>query len=146
MAGSSVATVRCLYVLLLRAAGLLSVETYTCCDSPPPEQHMRELLSVVDIFSPNEAEAESIVGAGTPQQLVDRLLQLGALIVALRMGEKGVLLARQQDGGQLDCCAVSASAGSHCLRLMQQKQAVESIVFVTGRNFGPLAYGSSVDR
>lgn len=101
-----------LHALLLLAAGLLSVETYTCCDRPPPEQQMRQLLSVVDIFSPNKAEAESIVGAGTPQQLVDRLLQLGARLVALRMGEKGVLLARQQEGGQLECCAVSATAGS----------------------------------
>jgi sugar/nucleoside kinase (ribokinase family) len=67
---------------------------------------MREMLSTVDIFSPNAAEAESIVGPGAPQQLVDRLLQLGARLVALRMGEDGVLLAQQQEGGQLECCVV----------------------------------------
>ena len=77
-------------------AGLLSVETYTCCDSPPQQHELRELLSVVDIFSPNTAEAESIVGPGQPQQLVERLLQLGAQCVVLRMAEQGVLLAQQQ--------------------------------------------------
>lgn len=76
-------------------AGLLSVETYTCCDSPPPDESLRELLAVVDIFSPNLAEAESIVGPGTPQQVVERLLQLGAQLLVLRMGEQGVLVAKQ---------------------------------------------------
>jgi sugar/nucleoside kinase (ribokinase family) len=86
------------------------VETYTCCDTPPPEQQLRELLSVVDIFSPNSAEAASIVGPGTPQQLVQRLLQLGAQLVALRMGGDGVLLARVQQDGQVEACAVRAGA------------------------------------
>lgn len=90
-------------------SGLLSVETYTCCDSPPPEQELRELLGVVDIFSPNLDEAVSIVGdLGTPQQLVQRLVQLGAHTVALRMGEQGVLVAsrRQEQDGQVMCCQV----------------------------------------
>lgn len=77
------------------SAGLLSVETYTCCDSLPPEESVRELLAVVDIFSPNLSEAESIVGPGTPRQVVERLLQLGARLVVLRMGEQGVLVAKQ---------------------------------------------------
>lgn len=68
---------------------------------------MQELLSVVDIFSPNAAEAESIVGPGTPQQLVERLLQLGARLIALRMAEEGVLLARQKEGRQVESCKVS---------------------------------------
>jgi len=56
-------------------------------------------MSVVDIFSPNAAEAESIVGPGQPQELAERLLQLGAQLVALRMGEEGVLLAGQPHDG-----------------------------------------------
>lgn len=68
---------------------------------------MRELLSVVDIFSPNEAEAQSIVGqGGSPQQLVERLLQLGGQLVALRMGEQGVLLAQQESAGKTISCQV----------------------------------------
>lgn len=89
------------------AAGLLSVETYTTCDAPAPEQELHELLSVVDIFSPNAAEAASIVGPGTPQQVVQRLLQLGGHLVVLRMGEDGVLLARQQEGDTVETCTVS---------------------------------------
>lgn len=93
------------------SAGLLSVETYTCCESPPTEQQLHELLSVVDIFSPNLAEAASIVGPGTPVQLVRRLLQLGAQLVALRMGEDGVLLARVQPDGHVEECEVHAGTG-----------------------------------
>jgi fructokinase len=63
---------------------------------------MRELLAVVDIFSPNLAEAESIVGPGTPRQVVERLLQLGAKLVVLRMGEQGVLMAQQAGTGGAD--------------------------------------------
>lgn len=73
--------------------GLLSVETYTACDSPPPDQQLAALLQAVDIFSPNEAEAASIVGPGSPQQLVQRLLAAGARTVSLRMGPEGVLVA-----------------------------------------------------
>lgn len=80
-------------VLCRCPAGLLSVETYTACDSPPPDQQLAALLQAVDIFSPNEAEAASIVGPGSPQQLVQRLLAAGARTVSLRMGPEGVLVA-----------------------------------------------------
>jgi sugar/nucleoside kinase (ribokinase family) len=72
---------------------LLSVETYTACDSPPPAEQLAALLQTVDIFSPNEAEAASIVGHGSPQQMVQRLLAAGARTVSLRMGPQGVLVA-----------------------------------------------------
>lgn len=71
-------------------------------------------MSVVDIFSPNAAEAESIVGPGQPQELVERLLQLGAQLVALRMGEEGVLLARQPlEGAEGPGGMVSGKPGWH---------------------------------
>jgi sugar/nucleoside kinase (ribokinase family) len=91
------------------AAGLLSVETYTTCDTPPPQQQLRELLSVVDIFSPNAAEAASMLGPGTPQELLHGLLQLGGCLVVLRMGEDGVLLGRTLEGGNIETCTVGCS-------------------------------------
>lgn len=74
---------------------MLSVETYTHCDTPPPPDQLRELLQLCDIFSPNEDEAASIVGEGTPQQLAARLLDAGAAVVLLRCGANGVLLAQR---------------------------------------------------
>lgn len=38
----------------------------------------RALVSVGHIFSPNEREAASLVGAGTPLELIARLSELGA--------------------------------------------------------------------
>jgi len=52
------------------------------------------VLQLTDIFSPNEVEAESIVGPGTPQQLVQRLLAAGAPVVALRRGDQGVMVGQ----------------------------------------------------
>jgi sugar/nucleoside kinase (ribokinase family) len=77
-------------------AGLLSVETYTACDAPPPEGETRELLAAVDVFSPNVAEAASVVGPGEPPQLLARLMALGAHTVLLRMAEAGVLIGRRR--------------------------------------------------
>lgn len=83
--------------LILRT-GLVSVETYTACDTPPSSQQLQQLLQVCDVFSPNELEATSLVGPGSPLQLVDRLLAAGATTVALRRGPEGALVKHGPSG------------------------------------------------
>jgi sugar/nucleoside kinase (ribokinase family) len=74
------------------------VETYTACEVPPDPGALSALLGACDIFSPNEAEAASIVGPGTPAQLVGALLAAGATTVALRLGAAGALVAHGPSG------------------------------------------------
>ena len=59
--------------------GLLSVEPYTCAEEKPTPEQLRRLLSAADIFSPNQLEAESMVGSGEacpgpPSDLLSTLL------------------------------------------------------------------------
>ena len=49
-------------------------------------------MSAGDIFSPNEVEAASIVGPGTPLELVQRLAAAGAAVVCLRRGADGAVV------------------------------------------------------
>ncbi|KAG2485560.1 hypothetical protein HYH03_015725 [Edaphochlamys debaryana] len=92
---------------LLRAAahaqgGALSVEPYTAAETPATPEQVSLLLSHADIFSPNEDEAASLVGPGTPEELASRLLALsppgGAGVVVVRCGASGVLAARRRPG------------------------------------------------
>lgn len=76
-------------------AGRLSLETYTHCESLPDPDDLAELLQLCDIFSPNELEAASLVGAGSPQQLVQRLLEVGGSTVALRCGAQGAWIGHR---------------------------------------------------
>eukprot|EP00879_Flechtneria_rotunda_P022940 GHRR01024248.1.p1 GENE.GHRR01024248.1~~GHRR01024248.1.p1 ORF type:complete len:330 (+),score=119.16 GHRR01024248.1:648-1637(+) len=76
----------------LHSIGKLSVEPYTACDSQLTKDQLTALLQSTDIFSPNEAEAASIVGPGSPEQLLQRLLVAGASTVVLRQGPQGVLI------------------------------------------------------
>ena len=82
------------------ALGLLSLEPFTCCDTPPPPELLHALMAVCDVFSPNEAEAVSMVGPGPPEQLVGRLIEAGADVVALRRGPEGAMIS-SRDSGEL---------------------------------------------
>jgi sugar/nucleoside kinase (ribokinase family) len=58
----------------------------------------RAVLPQVDIVSPNWLEAQQVYGLGDPGALVRAMLDDGAPVVALRMGEHGSLVgARQGD-------------------------------------------------
>jgi|AntAceMinimDraft_12_1070368.scaffolds.fasta_scaffold276791_1 sugar/nucleoside kinase (ribokinase family) len=54
--------------------------------SPVTPERLRQLCTAGDIFSPNEREAVSLVGPGTPMELVARLAAAGAAVVCLRRG------------------------------------------------------------
>ncbi|KIZ02012.1 26S proteasome regulatory subunit T6, partial [Monoraphidium neglectum] len=105
--------------------GLLSLETYTSCDAPLLPSRRAELAALMaacDVFSPNEGEAASILGAGPaldaaaaegPQQheaaavdLVNALIDLGATTVLLRRGADGVLAAHGPSGQAVSVPAV----------------------------------------
>lgn len=55
-------------------------------------ERLRQLCTAGDIFSPNELEAVSLVGPGTPMELVTRLAAAGAAVVCLRRGEEGAVV------------------------------------------------------
>ncbi|GIL57814.1 hypothetical protein Vafri_13053 [Volvox africanus] len=80
--------------------GVLSIEPYTAAEEAARTEEVSLLLAHCDIFSPNEAEAESIVGPGRPVELAQRLLTLsppgGADLIVVRCGPDGVLVARRR--------------------------------------------------
>ena len=78
--------------------GVLSVETFRPAQRPLDPAALRALLSASGIFSPNTLSAESLVGAGAPEELALRLLSAGAPVVALRRGEHGSLVADARTG------------------------------------------------
>jgi sugar/nucleoside kinase (ribokinase family) len=83
----------------LRAlGGLVSVETFRPAARPPAPPALRALLEAADIFSPNRAAAESLVGPGKPPALVARLAAAGARVIALRLGAGGSLVVAPGQG------------------------------------------------
>ena len=53
----------------------------------------KKILPLVDVFSPNELEAEAITKQSDPLEMIEVLISWGAEMVALRRGEKGSILA-----------------------------------------------------
>ncbi|MCL4299357.1 MAG: hypothetical protein KJ077_26720 [Anaerolineae bacterium] len=88
------------FIKALRSAGgVVSIEPFRPSTRPLSEIELRALVTAGQIFSPNEAEAASLVGPGEPLELIRRLVAAGAEIVALRQGEKGAAVHRA-DGGE----------------------------------------------
>lgn len=79
---------------LRSGAAILSVEVFGLAEDVVPHPELQALVSVGHIFSPNEREAVSLVGAGTPLELIERLSKLGAEIVVLRRGHLGSIVHR----------------------------------------------------
>ncbi|MCB0168424.1 MAG: carbohydrate kinase family protein [Anaerolineae bacterium] len=87
------------FIRALRELGaVVSVEPFRETHRPLSDAELRSLLSAGQIFSPNQIEAESLVGPGTPDQLIRRLVEAGASIVALRQGPTGALVHHAQSG------------------------------------------------
>jgi cytidine kinase len=72
--------------------GLVSLEPFKPAEHHPEPEALEHLLAAADIFAPNTEEAISLVGAGEPLELVQRLMRAGANLVALRMGPDGALV------------------------------------------------------
>lgn len=87
------------FINALRHTGAdVSIEPFRPSLRPLSKLELRALVSAGQIFSPNEAEAESLVGPGEPLELIRRLAEAGAEIVALRQGEKGATVHRAASG------------------------------------------------
>jgi sugar/nucleoside kinase (ribokinase family) len=55
---------------------------------------VRAILPLVDAFSPNLEEMREMTGLDDPHDIVQNLLDMGAKVVALRMGELGSMVGR----------------------------------------------------
>jgi sugar/nucleoside kinase (ribokinase family) len=72
---------------------VVSLEPFKPADRHLSDTALRQLCTAADIFSPNIAEAQSLVGNGSPDELVRRLTDAGTSIVTLRMGPEGSLVS-----------------------------------------------------
>ncbi len=98
------------FIAALRGLGaLVSIEPFRAAQRPLNKAELRALLSAGQIFSPNEAEARSLVGDGEPPELLARLTARGAEIVALRQGAGGALVHRADTGETWHIPAVAAT-------------------------------------
>lgn len=87
------------FIHALRGLGaVVSVEPFRAAQRLLTEIELRSLVSAGQIFSPNLEEAQSLVGPGDPEALIERLVQAGAEIVALRLGQDGALVHRAGSG------------------------------------------------
>jgi sugar/nucleoside kinase (ribokinase family) len=83
----------------LRAlGGMVGFETFKPADRQPDSTSLRALLSTADTFSLNLLEARSLLGLGEPAELIVRLIEDGASVVALRLGEAGSIVHDQRAG------------------------------------------------
>jgi sugar/nucleoside kinase (ribokinase family) len=71
---------------------IISLEPFKPAGRPPTDTALRQLCSAADIFSPNLAEARSLVDAAVPDELARRLADAGARMITLRMGAQGSLV------------------------------------------------------
>ncbi len=83
---------------LRQLGGVVSIEPFKPAAIPLNADTLTHLVSAADIFSPNLVEAISMVGEGEPEELIRRFFQLGAKLVALRMGKEGALVADRETG------------------------------------------------
>jgi len=83
----------------LRAANPAAVIAWepTPLQSTATADEMRTLLGLVDLISPDLAEARDLTGRTAPSEMMDALLGWGARVVGLRMGARGSLVA-SRDG------------------------------------------------
>jgi sugar/nucleoside kinase (ribokinase family) len=81
------------FIRALRKNGaVVSVEPFRPSARPLTETELWDLLTAGQIFSPNEEEAQSLVGPGEPLDLIRQLVEAGAEIVALRRGVSGAIV------------------------------------------------------
>ncbi len=73
----------------------------TLLNPAPARKLMPEMLSTVDVLTPNQGEARALAGLSSEEcdddELCSRLLDLGPAAVVLTLGPKGALLARRNE-------------------------------------------------
>jgi ribokinase len=93
---------------LARKAGKLSV-----LDAGPPRYCPREVLELADVASPNQAEIESMTGCqvsgrDSAREAAQKLLELGARTVVLKLGSDGSMLVTRSRWGHFPAPKVQA--------------------------------------
>ena len=71
---------------------VVSIEPFRDANRALSDEELRLLISAAQIFSPNQLEAESLVGTRPPDALIDRMLDAGGELIVLRMGPEGSLI------------------------------------------------------
>ncbi len=87
------------FIKTLRGQGaVVSVEPFRAPARPLTDTELQALLSAGQIFSLNQREARALAGSGEPLDLIERLAQAGAEVVALRQGPLGAVVQRTDTG------------------------------------------------
>lgn len=81
-----------------RVSGLILWEPNALVMTADKRPAIREILTTykIDIISPNLVEAQAVYGLTSPDALADAMLDDGARIVALRMGDQGSMVASRE--------------------------------------------------
>lgn len=95
--------------MLHTLGGLISIEPFRPADRMPARDSLRQLLELADIISVNETEAQSLVGESTCYEQVHLLLDAGAKVAVVRIGEKGSLVGSRQEDSIIHIPAVPVS-------------------------------------
>ena len=93
---------------LARKAGKLTV-----LDAGPPRHCPPEILKLADIVSPNETEleqlsGEKVSGRVSAREAAEKLLELGAKTVVLKLGSDGAMLVNAKGAKHFPACRVKA--------------------------------------
>jgi len=90
--------------------GLLSIEPFVHAEEKLTPEELSNLCSVADVFTPNEYEAFSLVGPGTPLEVIDKIVEAGAQgLVVLRRGPEGSVAHDEATGETWQVPAVPES-------------------------------------
>ena len=86
---------------------------------PENQEQFAAFLPLVDVFSPNREESAQLLGFDNPDAIVARFLEMGAPLVALRMGEAGSLVATPAARWRIPACSVpvvdvTGAGNSYC--------------------------------
>lgn len=76
----------------------LSLETFRPVSQPLPVNSLQKILAAADIFSCNLHEGRSLTGLVEPIEIIQYLMDNGAAIVTLRLGENGSIAAEAGSG------------------------------------------------
>ncbi len=117
-------------------------------DPAPAMPLPKELLSRTTWLTPNETEAQTLLGLVNidPPAAAEKLLAMGARNVALKLGSQGVFLAGRDCPAATDSCIQGERGGHHRRRRLLQRRlrgSAHARKPACGR--GPLRGGSSGD-
>jgi sugar/nucleoside kinase (ribokinase family) len=68
-------------------------------------EYVKSIISKVDIVKPSEDDAERLFGHDTPQNQIEKFLQLGAKLVILTLGKEGAIVSNGHETITFDSLA-----------------------------------------